>query len=73
MIVLELYEDAHESPSARITADSKEEAVLRASEMADDLATEPCGLKVGEAGADELFEIYPEQGYGTVVVKEVDE
>ena len=73
MIILELYEDAHEKPSAHVKADSKEEAVLRAAEMAENLATDPGGLKVAEAGSDELFEIYPEHGYGTVVVKEMDE
>lgn len=72
MILLELYENAHDTKSARVRVDSKEEAVIRAAEMAHDLETEPCGLKVGEAGEDELFEIYPKCGYGTVVVSEVD-
>lgn len=53
--------------------DGISEAVREARDCANGLKTEPCGLDTGGAGPDELFEIYPEVGYGTVAVREADE
>ena len=72
MILLDVYENVETGNVERsYEASSVAGAVLMARDLAEGLKVEDCGLEIGEAGEDELFEVYPELGYGTVVVKEV--
>lgn len=72
MILLDVYENVETGDVERTyEASSVAGAVLMARDLAERLKVEDCGLAIGEAGEDELFEVYPELGYGTVVVKEV--
>lgn len=69
--VIEIYPDAHdESPSRTYIADDVGVLVVNAARLAEGLAEEATRLCVGEAGDDELFEIWPNEGYGTVVARE---
>lgn len=66
------YEDAHdEEPIDSYPVETLTEAAEHASRIAKEHTRGGPGLEVGEAGNDELFEIFPIEGYGTVVISEV--
>jgi|GEM_PF-4268610 len=72
MFLLDVYADAHdEYPVRTLEATGVGTAVLTAARTAESLADEACRLQVGAAGEDELFEMFPDPGHGTVVVREV--
>lgn len=72
MYEIAVYEDAHESePTRTYHSDSLTGAMNIASDQANRLPNEGNGFEFGEAGDHELFEIYPVEGRGTVVVASV--
>lgn len=72
-LAVELHFDAtNESPSHTLSESGMVDAAYLACRRAKLMSTESCELQVGEGGPDDLFEVWPELGHGTVVVR-IDE
>lgn len=68
--LVEKYEDAHnDEPALTRRVEGEYAAIATAMNLARNLATEESDLQIGEAGDDELCEVFPSHGHGTVVVR----
>lgn len=66
---VERYDDAHDDePAEREVFGNAVPALVYALHEALNLYSEGGEYRLGTAGESELFEVYPELGYGTVVV-----
>jgi len=70
---LEVYEDAHDADPVRAgQCDSAVDLLEAVVQEVKGLAVEePRDCQFGPAGEDELFEMFPTHGHGTVVVREL--
>lgn len=69
--IVKVHPDAREPAEEKYEFDEGSEAMNRAIAEAEAMQKEPAGIDIGEAGDDELFEVFPSLGLGTVVVSEV--
>lgn len=69
---VKVYRDAHsDNPSQIVNASSLEDAMRKAANEVQNLESETDEFGFGSAGDDELFEVYPVGGHGTVVVDRI--
>lgn len=66
--IIAVHPDAHEPAEEEYRVSDGVEALNRAVEEARSLFYETAEFSIAEAGNDELFEVYPDIGSGTVVV-----